>query len=327
VGIVWVVVLAAGVFAGTPNAARAQCTLGVGDHFLSLNHGGIERVFTVHVPLGCDPASPWPLVVDFHGFTLTRTDQSNRSGIREVADVEGFAVAYPQGLGDAWNGIVCCGFSSADDVGFARALVADVSQRLPIDPNRVYATGFSNGGLLSHRLACEAADLFAAAAPVAFQLPNPLSFPCSPSRPIAVKHFHGFWDTVVPYAGVAALQVPAAPDSLARWASINGCIGSALRTILGPGSYCDHFEVCAEGVETALCSIDGVHSVYSNNDGVPVGKMAWDFLSGFTLRPEPAPAAGSAAALLALAIGRHRRNRATLSLAPTPIGRAPEEPP
>ena len=300
--------LVAGWFSA-PAGWAMTCTLPAGDHALSLNHGGL-RTFSLHVPPGCDPERPWPLVVDFHGFTLNGADQAARSGFRALADTEGFVVAHADGLGGAWNGIVCCGGSNADDVNFARALVDDVEQRLPIDPLRIYATGFSNGGLFSHRLVCHAPEVFAAAAPVAFQLPHPTSLTCNPARPVAVIHFHGLFDGVVPYNGSPLLQVPSAPESLDRWAAIDGCIGRPVRTPLGPGSYCDRYETCDGGVKTELCSLAALHSAYTNADNVPVAERAWAFLSGYTLVPEPSAGSLVVAGLGTLAGLAWRRRRA-----------------
>src|SRR6185503_15380828 len=106
-------------------------------------------------------------------------------------------------FGSSWNaGDFCCGNAQSqglDDVGLAKAIVAEVSSKACIDPKRVYATGLSNGGAMSHRLACEAADVFAATAPVSYPLDFTPFDKCQPSRPIAVIHQHALGDAVVPY--------------------------------------------------------------------------------------------------------------------------------
>jgi polyhydroxybutyrate depolymerase len=84
-----------------------------------------------------------------------------------------------------------------DDVGFVRAIAASLQAQVNIDARRIYATGLSNGAILSQRLACEAADLFAAVAPVA----GTLNFsPCQPSGKISVIEFHGTADQHIPYS-------------------------------------------------------------------------------------------------------------------------------
>lgn len=93
-----------------------------------------------------------------------------------LADRESFIAVYPNGNGRfgkrllTWNAGTCCAYlviNNVDDVGFVRALVATLAEKVPIDRRRVYATGLSNGAMMSHRLAAEAADLIAAVAPVA----------------------------------------------------------------------------------------------------------------------------------------------------------------
>ena len=111
-----------------------------------------------------------------------------------------------------------------DDVGFARALVEAIAAEAPIDLRRVYPTGLSNGGAMTHRLGCEAADTFAAIAPMAFPLALVPRSTCQPSRPIAVIYFAGLTDTLIPYDGgpipPAGPVIPSAPDSFAYWRDV-----------------------------------------------------------------------------------------------------------
>ncbi|HMJ14582.1 MAG TPA: PHB depolymerase family esterase, partial [Polyangiaceae bacterium] len=125
-----------------------------GNSSTSLTHGGQLRTYEIHVPPGYDGRSPVPLVIDMHGLTSTSGAQAGLSGWRSKADREGFIVVNPQGLGNSWNGgRLCCGSSQSsgvDDVGFMRAIVNRFKQQECIDPKRVYGTGLSNGGAMSH---------------------------------------------------------------------------------------------------------------------------------------------------------------------------------
>src|SRR4029453_13636739 len=103
------------------------------------------------------------MVGDIHGFTTNAAQQEGISGMRTVSDREGFVVVYPDGWRNAWNANICCGNGEIDDVGFIRAVVAAVSAETNVDASRVYATGLSNGGAMSQRLARDAANLFAPA--------------------------------------------------------------------------------------------------------------------------------------------------------------------
>jgi len=274
-------------------------TLVPGDHARSLVFHGKTRLYDLHVPPGYHGTATMPLVLDFHGFGKNKTWQAGLSGFKELADIEGFIVAYPLGsfgakndpeapttVGPAWDGW-CCTLIPVDDVGFARAVVQAVAAEASIDRRRVYATGTSNGGALSHRLACEAADTFAAVAPMAYPLAaEPLS-ECQPSRPIAVLAFAGLTDTEVPYEGGS---LPSAAESFAYWRDVNGCgSGSPDQRVDAGASRCETYTQCDAGVHVGLCSITANptsyapgHVLYQNPD-FDVTAVAWQFLSQFTL--------------------------------------------
>ena len=106
-----------------------------------------------------------------HGYSGSARQAERDYGWDGLADSEKFVVAYPDGLGRAWNvdGEGCCGRpgrEGVDDVGFITAAVADIAENVGIDPARVYATGMSNGGIMSYTLACNT-GIFAAIGPVA----------------------------------------------------------------------------------------------------------------------------------------------------------------
>jgi polyhydroxybutyrate depolymerase len=278
-----------GIYCGSSGSGSSGAPgggLGLGDTTtLNMQFGGLNRSFDVHVPITYDGSAPVPLVIDFHGFESTKEVQAFISGFIRKSDEEGFVVVYPQGFQNSWNaGNVCCGGAmnqNIDDVGFARAIVDKVSDLLNIDRTRVYATGLSNGGAMSHFLACKAADVFAAVAPVSFPLAlNPLS-DCQPSRPVAVIHFHGLNDMVVPYDGLGT--IPSAPDSFEYWGGVDGCSTPPETTFTKGGSACDTFSNCDNDVKVTLCSISGGHVLYFNSDSVNIADLAWGFLSQFSI--------------------------------------------
>ncbi len=178
-------------------ATAARAAFPVGDSERDLPFGGLPRRYLVHVPPGYDGSTPVPLVVDIHGFGSNANQQRGISGMRALSDARGFLVVYPDGWENAWNANICCGNADLDDVGFIRAVVAAVAAEANIDPRRVYVAGLSNGGAMSHRLACDAADLFAAAAPMAFPLAYQPATGCQPSRSIPVLTVMGLTDMLV----------------------------------------------------------------------------------------------------------------------------------
>lgn len=221
------------------------------DHEFTLEHGGRERSYIVHVPAGLE--HPAPMVVALHGGGGTGKGFQEQNGMDVVADREGFLVVYPEGTGvlpnrlHTWNsGFNCCGYAldnDVDDVGFLRAVIEDVAERTAVERGRVYMTGHSNGAMMSYRFAAEAADLVTAIAPVggALSVADP-----SPTRAIAVLHIHSADDPRAlydggegpPFPGTSRTHVaePVRPG-IETWATINGCSpGPVLQqTLVGTG--------------------------------------------------------------------------------------------
>jgi polyhydroxybutyrate depolymerase len=209
----------------------------------------MDRLYLLFVPDGYDPSVAHALVVNMHGFTSNAGQQVVFSDMNSTAGREVFVVAYPDGYHNSWNAGVCCGDAVAedvDDVGFLVAVVDDVASRLCIDRRRVFAAGMSNGGYMSHRLACEASDTFAAVAPVAAGLGI---LGCSPSRPVPVLAFHGTDDSYV--------DLSAAEAALASWVDMDACTDGAERTMFAT-SWCDMHDECDAGVQVGLCVLDGM---------------------------------------------------------------------
>ncbi len=209
------------------------------------------------------------------------------SGFKAKSDAEGFIIVHPQGHENSWNGGICCGVAAwvlgLDDVGLALAIVNEVSSVANIDLSRIYATGLSNGGAMTQRIACDAAHVFAAALPVSFPLGLVPFSQCQPSQPIAVNHFHGLQDTTVPYNEPNGF-FPPSPDSFAYWGQANGCDPNSLTVTFddGMGASCETFLSCQDGVEVTLCSLVGGHVLYFDDDELPIEDAGWDFMSQFT---------------------------------------------
>ncbi len=265
----------------SPAPSCPATNLAAGDHTITLTFGGLQRDFDLHVPASLKSGVPAPLVVDFHGFMSDKFQQRLVSGTLAESDKQGFAVAYPNGWGAqrSWNaGAFCCGEAvqqKLDDVGLAKEIVQNVASSVCIDRKRVYATGISNGGMLSHRLACEASSVFAAVAPVAGRIDLQPITSCQPPRPVAVIAFHGLTDPLVPYADATA--------SIARWVQVDGCSDAGTVTFTKGKSSCKTNATCQAGVKVALCSLDAGHITYFNADQVAIAPLAWDFFKDFSL--------------------------------------------
>lgn len=278
-----------------------------GDITNTLTYDGVERTYILHVPASYRESQPTALVLDFHGGGGNASTQMRTSNFSPLADEEGFIVAYPNGTGRhedkllTWNGGTCCAYAVAnqiDDVGFVRTIITDIQSKYNIDVKRIFATGLSNGAIFSYRLACDAADLFAAVAPVA-GTQNYLR--CNPSEPVSVIHFHGTDDSHVGYDGGAGpdslVDVPfeSVQDSIHFWQKVDQC-GTNPQTESFEDIEHDAYSNCANGTAVELYTIiSGKHAWPGGNgpawpggddptQSISATKIIWDF---FAAHPKP----------------------------------------
>jgi len=166
----------------------------------------------------------------FHGGGGAGIGFAAFSRLNAVAEREGFAVVYPDGLAGSWadgRGITDADRAGADDVRFVSDLVVEVGRSFPVDPRRVFAVGISNGGTMALRVACERAELVSAVAVVAASMPAVLVQSCRPARRVSVLVIHGTEDGLMPYGGGQVMgtrgEVIGARATAIRWAEWNGC--------------------------------------------------------------------------------------------------------
>jgi polyhydroxybutyrate depolymerase len=270
--------------ASDPAPESCTPTLPAGDSELNVTIGSVTRSYAVRIPVANAGSGQPPLIVDFHTLGGTPAMERSSSGYRELGDRAGIVVAWPQGIDASWNVGPCCAISpDVDDVAFARALVNQLSQQACVDPKRVYAVGIAIGGGLAYHLACNAADMFTAIAPSAFDLLQDAEQPCHPSRPVTVISFRGTADTVVPYAG-GAVQSPndsnvtihllGAQGTFQRWAELDQCTGAPSAR---DNNGCSTYSECAGGVEVTLCTTEGGGIGFGSAD------RAWATLQRFAL--------------------------------------------
>jgi polyhydroxybutyrate depolymerase len=245
-----------------------------GDHTRSLEVDRRPRTYLVHVPPKYDPKKPTPVVLIFHGGASNAEQMSRFCGLNETADKQGFVAAYPGGTGRlkaalTWNGGNCCGYAmqqEVDDVAFTRALLDDLEKAVNVDPKRVYATGMSNGAIMTYRLASELSDRIAAVAPVA----GPMGAEtCSPKRPVSVIHFHGTDDQFAPFKGgkgekgLSQTDFYSVEHSVRAWVKANRCKGEPTTEELpdrardGTTATIKTYGGGKEGAEVVLVVIEG----------------------------------------------------------------------
>ena len=214
------------VLLGSLSPARSQRRrrAPAGDETRHLDVGGVDRTYVLHIPESLPENGVVPLVLVFHGGGGHAATMPNFTHFDTLADREGFLVAYPESFNKSWNDTR--GLSPADDVGFIRALVAELQRARRADPKRTYAAGISNGGFFSNRLACDLTDKLAAVAAVAATMPETLVPVCKPSAPISVMFMHGSKDPLVHIDGGPVLRNRGVAVSLARaaefWRKVDG---------------------------------------------------------------------------------------------------------
>jgi len=186
---------------------------------------GLNRSWIVYLPVNYNQGETMPLLLALHGLTQTGQSIMQFSDFNSIADTGNFIVAYPNGVGNAWN-VGFAGGSTADDVGFISSLIDTLFAQYNIDLTRVYATGFSNGGFLSYKLACELGNRIAAIAPVSGTMTEGAFTSCQPARNMPVLHIHGTNDIVVSYNG--GFGNKSVDQVLAYWNGFNNCPGTAV---------------------------------------------------------------------------------------------------
>jgi polyhydroxybutyrate depolymerase len=258
------------------------------------------RPYDLFVPKGYVEGIARPLVVLLHGYGASGAAQEGYFQIEPVAEAETFFYAKPDGTPDNgssnyWNATdACCDLDDSggpDDVTYLRALIDDVAARYTIDPKRIYLVGHSNGGFMSHRMACDAADRIAAIVSLAGAVWDDPNL-CMPSVPVSMAQVHGTDDSVIQYGGGSVFgqaTYPAAMETFTTWAGIGNCTGTqnSAPLDLDGGLAGDETTVvqatgCTAGVGVELWSIVGGSHIPNLQ---PIwGQTVWDF---FAAHPKP----------------------------------------
>lgn len=285
-----------GSLSGVASPPAAQIPYGTSHG--SLHHQGQERTYRLYVPRSVEAEPRLPLVVALHGGLGSGDQFAENSQFEALAESEGFAVVFPDGMDRTWNAGTCCGGAArnaVDDVDFLASLVASLRERLPIGDERVFVTGHSNGAMMAFRLACERSDLVAAVAPVAGSLEIPT---CAPSRGVHLLAIHGDSDRSHPLEGgegprsISNVSYASMEESLRRWTTGFGCAETPAVNTEGALTTTT-WEDCMEGTTASLVVIAGADHPWPGgkmpertlpNQGVPSGELdatraVWEFFA------------------------------------------------
>jgi polyhydroxybutyrate depolymerase len=215
------------------------------------------RPYDSNIPRSYDGSKPTPLVLLLHGYSASNVIQDAYFGLSAMSDKKGFLYAYPSGTFNSegkafWNATdACCDRdrSGVDDVGYLNAVVDDMRARYNVDDKRIFLIGHSNGGYMSHRMACESGSKIAGIISLAGATwKDPAK--CTPTAHTSIVQAHGTDDATVLYAGGAAY--PSAEATVATWAQKNGCTGP-----LAPTGTSFDVDINAAGAETEVSAYAG----------------------------------------------------------------------
>ncbi len=262
----------------------------------SISFEGLSRTYTVYLPAAYTSGDHLPLLFSLHGLTQTGNTMMQFTGFNTYADQYNFIVVYPDGINNSWN-VGFSGGSTANDVGFLSALIDTLHAQYGIDLNRVYSTGFSNGGFMSYRLACELTGQIAAIASVAGTMTDGAWGSCQPSRDMPVMHIHGTNDFVVFYNGGFGNKSVA--QVLDLWQGFGNCPSNAfivnLPDLVAEGSTVQThtWAPCDESVEVVHYKVIngghtwpgsvGVTGAGNTNRDISASDEIWKFVSRFSL--------------------------------------------
>jgi polyhydroxybutyrate depolymerase len=250
---------------------------------VSMQHDGQSRSAVVYVPtsaLGTDA----PVMLNFHGYGGEAAWHMEDADMRSQADQEGFVLVYPQGTdlsgGAHWNAAPPGGDnkSSADDIGFTEVLLDSIRLAHSIDDDRIYAVGYSNGGMFAYFLACERSDLIAAAGAVSGTM---LDGTCRDGEPISMISIHGTADGVIPYDSDGDFS--SAVSAVDYWRDRNGTTEQSTSTETVGGVQVDSSRYTGgeAGTEVEHHRVVGGEHVWFEESTVGTNGKLWDFLSRF----------------------------------------------
>ena len=263
--------------------------------YQSFTENSVTREYILQLPSGYDPSSsdPLPLIISYHGnggcavdFSQGRFD--GNSNLDMVANTQNVIVAYPQGVvrvkGAAeWDPGDFGGADLANnDVYFTQRMIADISANHAIDATRIYAVGYSNGGMMAYGLACSLGSQIAA---VGIMSGIMLDGQCDTSIYTPIIHFHGTEDDSLPYAGNQEYRSVA--NVISFWVDHNQISPDepTTTTLNGGNVTLDSYTGGAEDSAVFLYTIQGGGHVWFDEDigGETPNEILWQFLSGYTL--------------------------------------------
>ena len=261
-------------------------------NFQTIIHEGVNREYVLHVPDSYDGSFSVPVVLNFHGFSGDAYQYMNEADMRILSESENFILIYPQGLdldGEPhWNACPNGGDnkSDVDDFGFIETLIEKISSNYNIDLERIYAVGYSNGGMMAYGLANHKSELIAAVASVSGAM---LDCTGPTSHPMPVIHLHGTNDFDLPYNGNNYYN--SVQNTLDYWINFNNTNKEPIVNFDNSGEIEIEHYVYDNGNNSVSVEhykyIGGYHIWFmSTFQGQNTSELVWDFLSRYDINGE-----------------------------------------
>ena len=277
------------------NACASSPQHDAGESMRSIHSAGLTRTFLVHIAPSYG-SQPQPLVINYHGYNNTAQHAARHDNLGAEADKEGFIMVYPQAVDNppSWNaGIGRYGpTGDADDVQLTRDLINYLENNYCVDTNRIYVTGYSEGGGMAYRIACTLSNQIAAFATVEgafYHVPGG----CNPARPVPFLEIHGQADQFAPYDGNPNIGMASVETILNLWLSLDHCqdtnkvifqkadVTAFEWSDCAPGVVIDHYRI-SDGGHTWPGS-DPIPSLGFTTHTIDANVVIWNFFSRFSL--------------------------------------------
>ncbi len=250
-------------------------------------HDGLIREYLLYVPTSYNASTPAPVMMNFHGFGGSSSEHMNEADMRTLAESDTFILVYPQGSCldgfPHWNASPLGGDnkSNADDFGFVEAMINQISSEYNIDTERIYACGYSNGGMFAYGLANFKSDLVAAVGSVSGTM---LDFNGSTTHPMPVIHLHGTSDGTLPYNGDS--EISSVQSVLDYWINFNNTVTNpTVNSDLNGGMTIEHYvyDQGDNGVSVEHYKYIGGDHVWFNAtyQGQNTNQLIWNFVSKY----------------------------------------------
>jgi polyhydroxybutyrate depolymerase len=312
VGVVIVLMAAAGiVFYGAngatpePRPVPRPCAdarpLPAGTTTQTIESGGRERTYLMHVPPGYDGTTRAPVVLMFHGLGGDPATVLAATGLTERADADGTIVVVPLGRGEParWS-FRKPATDPSSDLAFVHDLVDHVQRTGCTDASRLFAAGFSNGSALTLALACDGSTRFAAYAAVSGPYYQPR---CDDAPASSIIYFHGTADPTVPFEGADTVigRLPPVNDTMSKWATRGRCPASGAFTTADDAVHHFAWRSCTGGTDVDIYAVVGGvhgwpgggamspgHASRTEDSPVDATALLWSFFERHPAAPSPA---------------------------------------